>query len=67
VVCSSPRHEFWPDDLDYRDVPLHGVVGHRQVTDTYLAAMARKRSGALVTLDRGLAEMHSDVAVLISV
>ncbi len=42
-----------------------GVVGHRQVTDAYLAQLARIRNGQLATLDSGLAHLHSDVAVLI--
>lgn len=64
-VTEHPTHEFWPDDLDYGDIDLSGVIGHRQVTDAYLAGLARSRSGRLVTLDRGLADLHADVATLI--
>ena len=64
-LTSSDRHEFWPDDLGYGDADLRGVVGHRQVTDAYLAALARARRGRLATLDRGLALLHPDVALLI--
>ena len=39
--------------------------GHRQVTDAYLAAPARKHGGRMATLDRGLAALHLDVADLI--
>jgi predicted nucleic acid-binding protein len=45
---------------------MGGVVGHRQVTDAYLAQLARHHDGQLATLDSGLAQQHSDVAVLIS-
>lgn len=62
---SGERHEFWPDDLGLGDVDLRGVVGHRQVTDAYLAALSRARGGRLATLDRGLALLHPDVALLI--
>ena len=34
------RHEFWPDDVGYADVPIQGIIGHRQVTDAYLAQLA---------------------------
>jgi toxin-antitoxin system PIN domain toxin len=61
-----PAHQFWPDDLDYTAVRFDGVLGHRQVTDAYLAALARKHAGRLATLDRGLAALHEDVAELIS-
>jgi predicted nucleic acid-binding protein len=42
-----------------------GVIGHRQVTDAYLAALARQRGGRLATFDAGLAQLHPDVAQLV--
>lgn len=62
---AHPRHRFWPDDLDYRQVTWNGVFGHRQVTDAYLAALARARDGRLATFDRGLAALHGDVVLLL--
>jgi toxin-antitoxin system PIN domain toxin len=62
-VTASERHDFWADDQPFPDVDLRGVVGHRQVTDAYLAALARARNGRLVTLDRALTALHPDVAV----
>ena len=50
-----------------RHVDLRGVVGHRQVTDSYLCALARFRGGRLVTLDRGLAALHGDVTELLNI
>lgn len=64
-VAGDARHRFWPDEIDYLAVRLDGVVGHRQVTDAYLAALARARKGQLMTFDRGLAALHGDVAVLV--
>ncbi|MCL2161924.1 MAG: PIN domain-containing protein [Betaproteobacteria bacterium] len=64
-LAADSRHRFWPDDLAYADVEWKGVLGHSQVTDAYLAALARKHGGRLVTLDRGLAALHHDVAELI--
>lgn len=61
------RHEFWPDDVEYMQVRFDGVVGHRQVTDAYLAELARRRKGRLATLDGALAELHADVAELVPV
>ena len=66
-ISASPRHEFWPDDLSYSEVPMAGIVGHRQVTDAYLAALARARSGRLATLDAGLAALHADITDLVPV
>lgn len=64
-IGAAAGHEFWPDDVSYVDVSLAGVIGHRQVTDAYLAQLARSRSGRLVTLDAGLATLHSDVTDLV--
>lgn len=60
------RHEFWSDSVSFAEVEVGGVVGHRQITDAYLAQLARSRKGRLATLDSGLAHLHGDVAVLIS-
>lgn len=62
-LVAHPRHCFWPDALGYADIPWRGVMGQRQVTDTYLAALARHFRGRLVTFDRGLAALHPDVSV----
>lgn len=66
-LAGDSRHRFWSDDLPYAKVNWDGVLGHRQVTDAYLAALARKHRGRLVTLDRGLAALHDDVCDLIPV
>ena len=65
AVSAHPRHEFWPDDLSYSDVPTAGIVGHRQVTDAYLAQLARARQGRLATFDEGMAKLHDDVVDLV--
>lgn len=65
AVKGSERHEFWPDSISYDDVPLNGVLGHRQVTDSYLAQLARIQRGRLATFDQGLAKLHTDVADLL--
>jgi uncharacterized protein len=61
-TIADPRHEFWPDDLPFTDVPVKGIVGHRQVTDAYLAQLARARGCRLATFDQALAQLHNDVA-----
>lgn len=64
-IAQSSRHEFWADDISFSDVPLNGVLGHRQVTDAYLAHLARSRGGRIATFDQGLAQLHHDVADLV--
>ena len=65
ALKDSERHEFWPDAVSFSDVPLGGVLGHRQVTDSYLAQLTRLRDGRLATFDQGLAKQHPDVADLL--
>jgi toxin-antitoxin system PIN domain toxin len=64
-LTAHARHQFWSDDLSLRDIGLAGVVGHRQITDAYLASLARAHEARLVTLDRGLAAIHPDVVDLV--
>jgi hypothetical protein len=65
IVTSHPRHDQWVDDLTYLEIDLSGVYGHRQVTDAYLAGLARAHQGRVATLDRGFAVAASDVAELV--
>jgi toxin-antitoxin system PIN domain toxin len=64
-ITDLPNHVFWPDHIGYREVRWQGVVGHKQVTDAYLAQLARENEGRLATFDGGLAALHRDVADLI--
>jgi toxin-antitoxin system PIN domain toxin len=64
-LTDHPRHEFWPDSVSYRDVPLGGLIGHRQVTDAYLVSLARAHGDILATFDQGLAGRYADRVELI--
>jgi toxin-antitoxin system PIN domain toxin len=66
-IAGSPLHEFWPDNASYHDIPAAGIIGHRQVTDAYLAHLARSNSARLATFDQALAKLHTDVADLVPV
>ena len=51
------RHRFWPAEIGYpRALEILGIplVGHRQVTDAYLLALAIHHQGKLATFDRAL-------------
>jgi len=48
-------HEFWPDDVtlfDAEHVDTSRLLDSKQVTDTYLLALARAHGGKLATFDR---------------
>jgi toxin-antitoxin system PIN domain toxin len=63
-ISTLPRHEFWPDDVSYLELPKSGIVGHKQVTDAYLALLAGRHGGMLATMDQALAAVQP-VAILI--
>lgn len=58
AMCAHACHHFWPDALSLVQAgtlhPAH-VLGHRQLTDAYLLALAVHHRGRLVTLDGGVA------------
>lgn len=60
-----PGHEFWADIIDYRAVAHERLQGGAQVTDAYLAALARHYQGRVATFDRAFAALHSDVVTKI--
>ena len=64
-VTSDVRHEFWPDDVGYVDVPVEGIISHRQVTDAYLAQLARTHGARLATFDQAMAKLHDDEVDLV--
>ena len=56
-LCELPGHVFWPDDirlLDRERIDASRLLHASQVTDSYLLALARKRSGKLATFDHRL-------------
>ncbi len=53
-ICAAKDHAFWPDDVSLRTpgmVNWPRVLGHNQITDLYLLALAVAHGGCLVTLD----------------
>lgn len=52
-ILALDGHRFWPDHLPLAHA-LRGrnIVGHRQITDAYLIALAEANGGKFATLDR---------------
>ena len=53
-ICAAVDHVFWPDDVSLRTpgmVRWPRVLGHNQITNLYLVALAVAHDGCLVTLD----------------
>ncbi len=56
-IVALADHVFWSDDTSLvasRYVRREALVGHRQVTDAHLLALALKRRGTLATFDRAI-------------
>jgi toxin-antitoxin system PIN domain toxin len=56
-ACATPHHQFWSCDLSLLDEQLVDrtrIHGPRQVTDTYLLALAVRKGGRFVTFDRSI-------------
>lgn len=59
-ISALPGHEFWSDivaPVQAAALSSLALVGHRQVTDAYLLALAQHHKGKLATLDGGLSEL----------
>lgn len=63
-IRATPGHQWWAEDVDLTTSPVvrrAPVVGHRQVTDVHLAALATHHRARLATLDLGVGEaLHPD-------
>jgi toxin-antitoxin system PIN domain toxin len=56
-ACANSFHEFWPDDvslLDKEVVDSARIHGPRQLTDSYLLALALRHGGRFVTFDHSV-------------
>jgi toxin-antitoxin system PIN domain toxin len=54
-AAASPHHEFWPADVSLLEAGVLDwprILGHRQVTDAYLLALAVRHGGRFVSFDR---------------
>ena len=63
-IAKLPNHEFWADDIDCLCVPDKGIIGHKQVTDAYLATLAAAHRCMLATMDKALAAIHTSAHLI---
>lgn len=57
-AADTVHHAFWPDDISLLDASVIDrtrLLGPRQVTDSYLLALAVAHKGRFVTFDRSVA------------
>jgi len=60
---AHPAHEFWPEDIQVFAIAAMEprLQGYRQLTDSYLLALAKRHKGVLATFDRGLRTLGGDL------
>jgi len=66
-IRAHPRHIFWPENFSYTGIDPTRLTGHRQITDSWLAELARRKGGKLATLDDALSVLWPDSTVLVPV
>ena len=57
-ICADADHGFWPDTVSLpspNQVNWSRMLGHNQITDVYLLALAVANKGSLATLDHRVA------------
>ncbi|MDR1282870.1 MAG: PIN domain-containing protein [Opitutaceae bacterium] len=57
-----PRHVFFDAGFSYIEVPCVGLTGGGQITDAWLATLARRKGCRVATFDSGFLSAHPDVA-----
>lgn len=62
---AHPKHTFWPESFSYAEISPARLTGHRQVTDAWLAELARRNGGKLATLDEPLSALWPESTRLI--
>lgn len=65
ALRAFPGYEFWDAGFSYVELNSPLILGAAQVTDAWLAELARRKGAKLATFDKGLALAHPDVADLI--
>ena len=60
-ITSLENHQFWPHDVNLTEASIFKegyIVGHRQITDAYLLALAMHHNGRLVSFDRAISTYY---------
>ena len=67
TIHAHPRHVSWQDNFSHTAINPTRLTGHRQITDSWLAELARRQGGKLATLDAALAVLWPESTFLIPV
>ncbi len=65
IYHSHPKHTFWPEGFSYTEISPTRLTGYKEITDAWLAELAKRKGGKLATLDEPLSALWPDSTVLI--
>lgn len=65
AIHAHPRHRYWPENFSYQEIDPTRLTGHRQITDSWLAELARRKAGRLATLDEALHLLWPESTLLV--
>jgi uncharacterized protein len=65
AIHAMPDHVFWNEGFSYAELDPAGLAGSAQITDAWLAELARRKQAKLATLDNALVTLHGDVGMLV--
>jgi len=61
----AQRSTFLKEGPQPATIAWDGIIGHNQVTDAYLVALANMHGMQLITLDRGLVATHGELVLAV--
>ncbi len=62
---AHPKHTFWPENFSYTEISPTRLTANRQITDAWLAELAKRKDGKLATLDEPLSALWPDSTLLV--
>lgn len=65
TIHAMNSHEFWDAGFSYRDISTVEIKSWADITDAWLAELARRRGGRIATLDAKMAFRYPATAFLI--
>lgn len=65
AIVAHEDHVYWDDAFGYLDVRDRSIQGAKQVTDAWLAELARRRRGRVATLDAAFAALRPNLVQLV--
>lgn len=67
AIHVHPRHVLWETNFSYTQISCERLTKQAQLTDAWLAELARRHDGRVATMDAEFSILHHDVVTLLPV